>query len=82
MESIAAEGYAMRAAAERPSRFIVVAGVWILCLPMAAAGIVLMMPDRFPGILNTLSGIGSFTIAVALIARTTRNYLVRPRTAS
>lgn len=82
MESIAAEGYAMRAAAERPSRFIVVAGVWILCLPMAAAGIVLMMPDRFPGILNTLRGIGSFAIAVALIARTTRNYLVRPRTAS
>src|SRR5580692_10018353 len=71
-ESIAARGFIWREAAERPRRLIVVVGMWLIFLPMAGTGLVFM---QFGGTLWFLSGCGIILIPLAIIARTTWNYL-------
>lgn len=71
-ESIAARGFIWREAAERPRRLIVVLGMWLIFLPMAGAGLMYM---RLGGALWSLLGGGAFLMSIAIILRTTWNYL-------
>lgn len=76
-EHLFAEGHVYRQAAERPRSLFVVFGVWFIFSAMALAGmggILLSKPLEVDSIL-----IGTFFmfVSLAMIWRTTRNYLAR-----
>jgi hypothetical protein len=77
LESRFAEGYAFRAAAERPRSLIVVLGVWLFFGMLAFSGIGIFFLGHNLGIvLQIICGfIGA--ISVALIWKTTRNYFFK-----
>lgn len=79
LESIFAEGYAYRQAAERPRSFIVVLGIWMIFGTMALTGFFLIFIGR-EGELQPLV-VGTFLLLVSLIMiwKTTWNYIARPR---
>jgi len=72
-ESIFAQGFIWREAAGRPRRLIVVLGMWLIFLPQAFSGLTLILEG---GKLWRLVGCGTFLIPIAIIARTTWNYLI------
>jgi hypothetical protein len=73
-ESVFAEGYIYRQAAERPRSFIVVAGIWVLfgALGLTGAGLIAIGGDV--GLVHVVGGALVVALAVAVIAKTTRNY--------
>lgn len=79
LESIFAEGYAYRQAAERPRSFIVVLGIWMIFGTMAIAGGGFIFMSR-EGDLQPLV-VGTFLLLVSLVMiwKTTWNYIARPR---
>ena len=79
-EHLFAEGHVYRQAAERPHKLIVVLGVWFIFGMMATAGMVLVITGRDMGILYTAFGALMVVFSVALIWKTTRNYLARGKT--
>ncbi len=72
-ESIFAQGFIYREAAQRPRRLIVVLGIWLIFLPQAFT--VLAFINM--GALWPLFGGGISLIAIAIIWRTTSNYLIQ-----
>lgn len=71
-ESIFAQGFILREAAWQPRRLIVVVGIWLIFLPQAFAGLVgIHVGGTFP----ILFGSGGFLISIAIILKTTWNYL-------
>lgn len=74
-ESIFAQGFVYREAAERPRRFIVVLGIWLIFLPPIIAGLVIM--SNSDGLLWDAMGAGMILIALGIISRTTWNYFAR-----
>lgn len=76
-ESIFAEGHVYRQAAEQPRSLIVVLGVWLIFGTLALGGIVMVLMRQDIGIESTAFGVFIIAISVALLHRTTRNYLAR-----
>jgi hypothetical protein len=74
-ESIFAEGHLYRQAAENPRRFIVVLGIWMIFGMTAVWGTTLLFESNWP---NILIGFFLLAISIAIISRSTRNYLTRP----
>jgi hypothetical protein len=78
LERILAEGYIYRQAAERPRKFIVVLGVWLIFGPMIMAGAMMILMGRKDDFLyGALFGAYVLVASVVMIVRTTRNYLAR-----
>lgn len=71
-ESIFAQGFIWREAAQRPRRLIVVVGIWLIFLPQAFAG---LFGIHAGGTFPILFGSGGFLISIAIILKTTWNYL-------
>lgn len=71
-ETILAQGFIYREAAERPRRFIVVLGIWLIFLPQAFGGsaFILVGSSIFG---ELIAGVLVF-ISVGIIGRTTWNY--------
>ena len=78
-ESIFAEGHVYRQAAERPRRFIVVLGVWLIFGMMASAGATLIFIGRELGIEYLIAGAFLLPISLVMIWKTTRNYFAGRR---
>ncbi len=84
-ESIFAEGSVYRQAAERPHKFIIVLGIWLIFGGMALGGLAitgfsLADQDRVHSIFGALFGLGLIIFSGLIIRKTTRNYLARKRT--
>ena len=75
-ESIFAEGFIYRQAAERPRSLIVVLGIWIIFGVMAAVSVVFLFTGDVVMIV-----MGAFALPVSLIMlwKTTKNYLTRKK---
>lgn len=75
-ETIFAQGFIYREAAEHPRHFIAVLGIWLIFLPQAMAGIGMV---RLHSLFWSSIGVGMIFISVGIIGRTTWNYLVAKR---
>lgn len=76
-ETILAQGFIYREAAERPRRFIVVLGIWLIFLPQAIGGVVMIGVD--PSLYwDIISGAMIF-ISLGIIGRSTSNYFAHRR---
>ncbi len=86
-EKIFAEGYVYRHATESPGKFIVVAGIWLIFLPMAIQGALMLNAIEWetfkdwkePGfaffnILGLVVPLGLVGVSTVIIARTTWAY--------
>ena len=71
-ESIFAQGFILREAAGRPRRLIVVLGIWLLFLPQAIGGLFFISMGGSP---LFLYGSAISLVAIAIIGRTTWNYI-------
>jgi hypothetical protein len=78
-EHIFAEGHTYRQAAEKPRSLIVVLGVWIIFGMLALAGAALILIGREMGLQYLLAGAFFLPVSLAMIWKTTRSYLARPR---
>ncbi len=78
-EHLFAEGHVYRQAVERPRRFIVVLGVWLIFGTMALAGVAVVFIGREMGFQYFLAGAFFLAISLLMIWKTTRNYFARPR---
>lgn len=86
-EKIFAEGYVYRQAAESPRKFIVVAGIWLIFIPMAVEGVLLLPKGGWRGLkgwnefdeslgylVNAVVALGLLAISAVIILRTTCAY--------
>jgi hypothetical protein len=78
-EQLLAEGAVYRQAAERPRSLIVVLGVWLIFGTMASGGVLLLVTSRDSSFMSAMVGGGMLAVSVAMIWKTTRNYLARPQ---
>ena len=76
-EHLFAEGHMYRQAVERPHRFIVVFGIWLMFGMMALGGIGIIAMSRTTGIGFSIAGAFLLAISLTMIWKTTRNYLAR-----
>jgi hypothetical protein len=76
-ESVFAEGAVFRKAAERPRSLIVVLGVWLIFGFTALGGVLLIPSHRGDDFVSAIVGGVLLAISVAMIWKTTRNYLRR-----
>src|SRR5262245_49399102 len=81
-ESVFAEGHVYRQAAEKPRRFVVVLGVWMLFGLMALGGVIMAIDGRELGFPFILLGSLMLSVSVAMIWKTTRNYLSQAKAVS
>lgn len=81
-EGLFAEGYTIRRAAEQPRNWIVLIGVWLFFLPLAALGFFVAFSPFLgaqPDPLLQLAGVGALIFAAFAIGRTTLNFRERRR---
>jgi len=78
-ESLLAEGSVYRQAAEHLRRLVVVLGVWLIFGMMALGGFGLVVRDQTSNLFSLILGSGLVIISVAMIAKTTRNYLAKKK---
>lgn len=76
-ESLFAEGHVYRQAVEKPRRFVVVLGIWIIFGPMALTGVAVLFISREAG--GLIAGTLFLAIPSVMIWKTTRNYFARPK---
>lgn len=83
-ERLFAEGFIYRQAADRPRSMITVLGVWVIFGMLALVGLFFMAAPfqiRDGGLLATVVavvfGAGILAVSLAIIWKTTRNYLAR-----
>jgi hypothetical protein len=79
LEHILAEGHVYRQAAERPSSFIVVLGIWIIFSTMALAGAGLLFLGLSMGFHCILAGGFFLIVSLTIIWKTTRSYFTKPQ---
>ncbi|HTV39834.1 MAG TPA: zinc ribbon domain-containing protein [Candidatus Sulfotelmatobacter sp.] len=79
-ETIFAAGFIYREAAERPRRFIAVLGIWLIFLPQAFTGF--MIIGTVHALYLDLIGGGLIFISVGIIGRTTLNYFAAKQRAN
>jgi hypothetical protein len=77
-ERLFAQGHAYRQATENPRKPVVVLGIWLLFGPLALTGLVILFlsPDSVQSI---FIGGAMFAISLAILVKTTRNYLNRDK---
>ena len=75
-ETLLTEGHLYRQAAERPRKFIVLLGMWVIFGFAAFAGVfTFLLNSSKPGSVGAeIVGLGLFGISCAILWRTTRNY--------
>ena len=78
LESIFAEGFAYRQAAEKPRSFIVVLGIWMIFVTIAMTGGSMMRMSYGSSLPHFAMGVFLALVSVIMIVRTTRNYVARP----
>lgn len=78
-ECLFAEGHVYRQAAERPKNLVVVLGVWLIFGVVGLGGLFIAIVGSGSGVSSVLLGAFLFLISLAMIWRTTRSYLARPR---
>lgn len=78
LESAFAEGAVYRAAAERPRKFIVVVGVWLIFGATGFCGAVILAVNVGRGLYDKVLGAAMLAISVAMIVKTTKNYFAKP----
>ena len=76
-ESLFAEGSVYRQAAERPQKLVVVLGVWLIFGIMALVGVVFIAKFQNEGLEYVITGTLILLVSLAMILKTTRNYLAR-----
>jgi hypothetical protein len=76
-ESIFAEGFLYRQAAEHPRKLIVVLGVWLIFGLMAVGGVFSIAYVQEFGFAFAIGGGAMLAFSVTMIWKTTRNYLAR-----
>ena len=76
-ESLFAEGHVYRQAVEKPRRFVVVLGIWIIFGMMALAGGVLLFIGGELGGPYAVAGIFFLVISLLMIWKSTRSYSAR-----
>jgi hypothetical protein len=81
-ERLFAEGHVYRQAAEQPRRFVVVAGVWLIFGPVGLAALALIFMGSRDGVVPLIGGGFLLAISLAMLWRTTRAYVTRPRPTS
>ncbi len=79
-EQLFAEGHVYRQAAEKPRKFIVVLGVWVIFGMMALAGAGLLFVRAENGVLQLIAGAFMLPVSLVMIWKTTRNCITRTRT--
>ena len=77
-ESVFAEAHVYRQASESPRNLIVLLGVWLVFGMLALGGATVMVAFRTESIVASLSGGFFFVVAVAMLWKTTRNYMRKP----
>lgn len=80
-ERIFAEGSVYRKATDSPQSFIVVFGVWLICLPLAVGGLILLF-SPVGGLFLSLISVLLICFSVTFIWKSTRNYLTGKRNPS
>jgi hypothetical protein len=75
-ESLFAEGHVYRQAAERPRRFIVVLGIWLIFGAVGMVGVAWMTLGGIGGRAEVLAGAVVLLFCLVMIAKTTWNYFV------
>jgi len=78
-EHLFAEGHVFRQAAEKPKNLVVVLGVWLIFGVLGMGGLFIAIIGSGSGVSSVLLGAFVFLISLAMIWRTTRSYLSRPR---
>jgi hypothetical protein len=78
-EHIFAEGHVYRQATERPRSLFVVLGVWFIFGSMALAGAAILFFGAEAGFPYLISGAFFLLVSLAMIWKTTRSYLTKPR---
>jgi hypothetical protein len=78
-ESVFAEGFIYRAASERPQKLVTVLGMWFIFGLFALTGIPLIAMWRSVGLIFAAIGVGLTAVSIAIIWKTTRNYLTRKK---
>lgn len=78
-ECLFAEGHVYRQAAEKPKNLVVVLGVWLIFGVMGLGGLFIAIGGSGSGVSSVLLGAFLFLISLAMIWRSTRSYLARPR---
>jgi len=78
LESAYSEGVVYRAAAERPRKFIVVLGIWIIFGGIALSGAVMLAVGLDRGIYDKLVGAAMLAFSLVMIVKTTKNYFAKP----
>ena len=78
-ERLFAEGHVYRQAAEKPKNLFVVLGVWLIFGVLGLGGLFIAIVGASSGASWVLLGAFLFPISLAMIWRTTRSYLARPR---
>ena len=80
-ESRLATGSLFRQATERPRRFIVVLGMWMICGAMAVAGVILVSRGHDRGLLkgsySLVLGALLLVVSLTMVLKTTRNYFAK-----
>ncbi|MDB6024405.1 MAG: hypothetical protein JWM68_628 [Verrucomicrobiales bacterium] len=79
VEQLLAEGHGYRQAAERPRKFIVVLGVWIIFGGTAISGAELLFIGRDMGWQYVVVGGFFLPVSLMMIWKTTWGYFTRPR---
>jgi hypothetical protein len=79
LESLFAEGHVYRQAVSQPRRLIVVLGVWVIFGSMLLASVGLLFLGWSGDMRITLIAAFMLMVAVAMLWKTTRAYLARPR---
>jgi hypothetical protein len=77
-ESIFAEGSVYRSAVERPQKLVVVLGIWLLFGPVTLGGVMIASFSDESFMIRVM-GIGLAAISIAMLWKTTRNYLARKK---
>ena len=74
-ERLFAEGSVYRSAAERPRKLMVVVGIWLIFGFSACTGVILIASMRDTGFMFGIFGAGLTALSIAMLWKTTRNYL-------
>ncbi len=78
-ELLFAEGHVFRQAAEKPKNLVVVLGVWLIFGFLGISGLFMAVVGSGSGVSWVLLGAFYFFTSLAMIWRSTRSYLARPR---
>ncbi len=81
IQQIHAEGFAYRSAVDGPPKLIILIGMWLLFGPLALMGPTVLIDGAANGIPKAILFNILSVCSIIILYRTTRNYIVKSRTA-